>query len=180
MKAMIIPGNGNTDISENWFPYVKTELEKLGIEVIAENMPDPDLARKEYWFPFIEGKIGEDEDVILIGHSSGAVAIMRYLEDHKAKMAVLVGVCYTDLGSEHEELSGYYDSPWRWDKIKKNCPNIIQFASRTDPYIPLEEARFIADNLNTEYHEYPNLGHFGSDVQKTEFSEIVDVIRRNL
>ena len=29
MKAMIIPGNGNTDINENWFPYVKNALEKL-------------------------------------------------------------------------------------------------------------------------------------------------------
>lgn len=45
MKAMIVPGNGNTDISENWLPYLKRELEKLGIEVIAKDMPDQDLAR---------------------------------------------------------------------------------------------------------------------------------------
>lgn len=57
MKAIIIPGNGNTDITENWFQNVKNELQKLGLDVIAENMPDPDLARKEYWLPFIKEKI---------------------------------------------------------------------------------------------------------------------------
>ena len=68
-KVMIIPGNGNTDISFNWYLYVKKELEKLGFEVIAENMPDADLARKEFWLPFMEKKLAGDEKAILIGHS---------------------------------------------------------------------------------------------------------------
>ena len=83
MKAMIIPGNGNVDMSEIWFPYIKERLEELNIQVIAKNMPDPELARKSYWLPFIEQGVGGGTDVILIGHSSGAVAIMRYLETHK-------------------------------------------------------------------------------------------------
>lgn len=66
MKAMIIPGNGNTDISEHWFPYIKKELEKFGFKVVAKTMPDPELARKQYWLPFIEQQLGEDKDVILI------------------------------------------------------------------------------------------------------------------
>ena len=77
MRAMIIPGNGNTDISENWFPYVKEKLEALGIEVIAKNMPDPDLERKEFWIPFIEKELKNDKGAILIGHSYGDVAILR-------------------------------------------------------------------------------------------------------
>ena len=38
MKAIIIPGNDYTLITSNWYQYVKNELEKLGLEVIAENM----------------------------------------------------------------------------------------------------------------------------------------------
>jgi len=84
MQAMIITGNGNTEISENWYLYVKRRLERLGIKVIAKTMPDPYLARKEYWLPFIEMNLeGKDEETILIGHSSGAVAILKYLEKHK-------------------------------------------------------------------------------------------------
>ena len=51
MKVLIIPGNDHTLITNNWYLYVKEKLEKLGAEVIAENMPDPKVARKEIWLP---------------------------------------------------------------------------------------------------------------------------------
>jgi len=103
MKAMILPGNGNTPIEENWYPYVKRELEKLDVEVILTEMPDPELARRKYWLPFIEEKTNGTEDVILVGHSSGAIAILKYLETHKVHGAILVGVYYTDLNMEEEK-----------------------------------------------------------------------------
>ena len=115
MKVMIIPGNDNTLITSNWYLYAKEEFEKLGLEVIAENMPDPKLARKEIWIPFIKEKISNDEDAILIGHSSGATAILRFLEENKCKIAIIVGVYYSDLGDELEKKSGYFDEPWKWD-----------------------------------------------------------------
>lgn len=176
MLAMIIPGNANADMSQFWYPYVKKELEKIGIKVIAKNMPDPDLARKEYWLPFIEEQTGGAQQTILIGHSSGAVAILRYMESHKIEGAVIVGVCYTDLGDEKEKISGYYEDPWRWEKIKQNAKWIIQFASADDPYIPTEEARYVRDRLNTEYYEYADRGHF----MENEFSEFVEAIKRKL
>jgi uncharacterized protein len=180
MIAIIVPGNGNTDISENWFPYVKKELEKLGISVIAKNMPDPDLARKEYWIPFIEKEIMREKSAILIGHSSGAVAILRYLENHKALGAVIVGACYTHLGDEKEKLSGYYDGKWNWKEIKGNAKWIVQFASTNDPYIPIEEARYIRDKIDSEYHEYDDQGHFGADTGKKEFPEIIAAIKKHI
>lgn len=61
MKAMIIPGNGIAPITDNWYPHVKKELEKMGIEVIANNMPDPDLARITYWIPFIEKQLNGEK-----------------------------------------------------------------------------------------------------------------------
>lgn len=177
MKAIIIPGNGNTDITENWFQNVKKGLEKLGLDVVAENMPDPDLARKKYWLPFIKKKLST-KDSVLIGHSSGAVAILRYLEENKCKLAVLVGVCYTDLGDEQEKKSGYFDEPWSWNKIKNNAEKIIIFASRNDPYIPISEPLLIKEKINAEYHEYNDEGHFGADVDKKEFPEIITVVNK--
>jgi len=175
MKAIIVPGNGNTDITQNWYQHVKKQLEDLGIEVIADNMPDPDLARKEYWLPFIREKLGGD-DVILIGHSSGAVAILRYLEEHKCRLAIVVGVYHTCLENEHERKSGYFDDPWQWEKIKKNAGKIIIFASTDDPYISIEEPRYIKEKLDAEYNEYEHEGHFGG----TERPEIVEAVRKNM
>ncbi len=181
MRVMLVPGNQDADVhSEIWYPWITKQLEKLRVKVIAKNMPDADLARKEYWLPFIEKQLEGDENSILIGHSSGAVAALRYAEIHKLQGIILVSASYTDLGDEHEKASHYFDDPWQWDKIKKNVKWIIQFHSLNDPYIPVEKARYIAKQLNTEYQEYKDQGHFASDVGKKEFPEIIETIKKKL
>ena len=109
IKVIIIPGNGGGTPQDNWFPYVKNKLEKLGLIVIAKEFPDPILAREIYWLPFLK-ELGADENTMLIGHSSGAVAAMRFAEKNK-----ILG-----LGLEEEKKSGYFNMPWKWNKIKNN------------------------------------------------------------
>lgn len=179
IKIIFIPGNGGGDSSRNWFNYIADNLKKFGIESVIKKFPDPELARKEYWLPFIK-ELGADENTILIGHSSGAVAAMRYAEENKILSSVLVSACYTDLGIEDEKLSGYYDTPWDWEKIKSNQKWILQYHSTDDPFIPIEEARFIHGKLGTDYFEFTDQQHFGVFKTKDEFPEIVDEIKKKL
>ena len=180
VKVIIIPGNGGGTPNDNWFPYIKNELEKLDLIVIAKEYPDPMLAREKYWLPFIK-KLGADENTILIGHSSGAIAAMRFAENHQILGSVLVGAYYTDLGLEEEKKSGYFNRPWKWNQIRNNQKCIILFASTDDPFIPIQEARHINENLNAEYYEYQNEGHFGhGNKPKKEFPEIINVIKSKL
>lgn len=178
-KAILIPGNGGGSPRDNWFPYLKSELEKLNVTVIDEQFPDSNLARAIFWLPFLK-ELNADKDTILIGHSSGAVAAMRYSETTPILGSVLVGACYTDLGLETEKISGYYDAPWNWDAIKKNQKWIVQFASSDDPWIPIHEARVIHENLNTDYFEYSDRGHFGGDYYKPDFPEALAAINKHL
>lgn len=175
MKAIFIPGNGGSSVLEGWWPNTKENLEKIGIEVVAQNFPDPELARAKFWLPFIE-KLGADENTILIGHSSGAEAAMRYGETHKLLGTVLVSPCYTDLGIPQEKESGYYSDPWLWDEIKKHNQWIIQFSSTDDPFIPITEARLVHEKLNSDYHEFTDREHFGYPNPMTEFPELVEAI----
>ncbi|MFZ2199499.1 MAG: alpha/beta hydrolase, partial [Microgenomates group bacterium] len=105
-------------------------------------------------------------------------ATLRYLENHKLFGAIIIGVNYTDLDDESEKESGYYDAPWQWDKIRANAGWIVQFASTDDPYIPIDQPRFIHNQLNTEYHELSDRGHFmiGHNPINNIFPEIIDVI----
>lgn len=178
--ALLIPGNGGGTPQDQWFPYLERELPRMGITVINRQFPDPVLAREKFWIPFIE-ELGTNENTILIGHSSGAVAAMRYAETHRIFGSVLVGACYTDLGLESEKVSGYYDRPWQWEKIRSNQKWIIEFASVDDPFIPIEEARMIHEKLNTEYYEFTDRGHFGDPSRPClEFSELVEVVKQKI
>jgi hypothetical protein len=118
IKVILIPGNGGGSPNDNWFPSVQNELESQGVQVIADEFPDNDQARSNIWLPFLLNELGADENTILVGHSTGAIAAMRLAEISPILGSVLVGAYHTDLKIEKEKLSGYFDQPWNWDKIK--------------------------------------------------------------
>ena len=179
IKVILIPGNGGSP-QDNWFPYLERELSKLGIRVINKQFPDPALARQEFWLPFIK-ELGADENTVLIGHSSGAIASLRFAEKNKVLGTILVGAYSTDLGDETEKKSGYFSYPWDWQSIKNNQKWIVQFASTDDPFIPIEEPRIIHQNLNTDYHEYTDQKHFGHGFSpKREFPELIELLKQKV
>ncbi len=176
-KVIFIPGNGGGSTESEWLPWLRHELEALGIEVISPGLyPDPVLARAEFWLPFIES-LGTDEHTILLGWSSGAVAAMRYAETHKILGSVLVAVCHTDLGDENEKASGYFNTPWSWEVIRSNQKWIVQFSSLDDPFIPIEEARYVHEKLDSDYYEIPDGGHF---YPMSEFPKLLEAIKKHV
>lgn len=160
-RVVLLHGNGDSRGTDNWFPYIKNALTELGHECIAPDLPDPILARSKFWLPYFRNSLKIGSDDIVIGHSSGALAILKYAETNTIGASILVGTYYTDLGYEDERTSGYFDTPWQWKKIKSNQRWTAIFASTDDPYIPIEEPRFIRDKLSSFYFEFDNQGHFG-------------------
>lgn len=178
MRVIICPGNGCTDVrSANWYGHVHSELTKVGIASTCETFPDPFAAKREIWIPHIESLAGSDENIVLVGHSSGAQAALRYAETHPLKAVILVAATYTDLGDEGERQSGYYpqgeENPYDFDAMKANCPAWYQFHSDDDPFIPLSEAERIRDGLGLTdtYYMIPGRSHFFSP-----FPELMKVL----
>ena len=102
-------------------------------------MPDPITARRSIWLPFMKDELGVDDQTIIIGHSSGACAAVRFAETNKVAGIILVGAYTSDLGDSTEAESGYFADPWRWEEAKKNCGFIAQFGSTDDPFLPWTE-----------------------------------------
>ena len=175
-KAILIHGNGGSTAADIWLPSVERGLRALGLDVINYTFPDNVKARAHYWLPHLE-LLDADEQTILIGHSSGAVAAMRYAETHRLLASILVGVCHTDLGDPFEAASGYYDAPWQWSRIRDNQEWIAIYGSSDDPHIPIAEPRFVAAELGCSYFEFTDRGHF---VDSREFPEIVQLVKRKL
>ena len=84
--VIICPGNGCTNIRKsNWYYQFSKELDDLGINNVCQNFPDPNQASRSIWVPFIRSKaeeasVDDPSNVILVGHSSGAQATLRYAE----------------------------------------------------------------------------------------------------
>lgn len=184
-KVILIPGwhgIGEDMLSpkhQMWFAWLDEELKKLGVQVIAPLYPDAYVCRAKNWLPFILD-LGADGNTILVGHSTGAIAAMRFAEENKILGSVLVGSYYTDLGDPEEHEGGYFDTPWQWEEIKRHQQWIMQFHSTDDPWIPTEEAHMVHEKLNTELHEFHDKGHFGVDRPYIKFPELLEALKEKL
>ena len=188
LRCVIVPGNGCTGrvADANWYGWLENELKsesQFREVVLPETMPDPVGAKESVWVPFMRETLKVGADTVVVGHSSGAVAAMRLAEETRVAALVLVSACHTDLGDPGERAAGYYARPWRWDAIRANAGRIVQFHSDNDPFIPdtarsrrpsiapsmrrapdavvqTQEARHVAENLQSEYSELPGRSHF--------------------
>lgn len=175
-KIIFIHGNGSMRWSFGWAPWLKEEIDQLGFNTIFETFPDSIFARKKYWIPFLKDHVKADENTVLVGWSSGAVASMRFAEENKILGSILVAPCYTDLGSEDEKISGWYDDPWKWDCIKNNQKFISLIYSKNDELIPIEEFEHIKENLQPDQiYEFEDKGHF---IREEKMLEIIDSIKK--
>jgi predicted alpha/beta hydrolase family esterase len=166
MKPVVIicPGNGCSNIrTSNWYGTLYNILKEKQIECVCENFPDPIHARRDKWIPFIHSIVERYDkgktNIILVGHSSGAQAILRYTEQYPVHASVLVSATYSDLGDAHERMSGYYpqqqgkngekseSNPYLFGEMKKNCKIWHQFHSDDDPWISVSEAEAIRNGL---------------------------------
>ncbi|XP_038074763.1 serine hydrolase RBBP9-like isoform X3 [Patiria miniata] len=147
-----------------------------GMECVLKNMPDPVMARESIWIPFMHDELCCDEKTIIVGHSSGAVAAMRYAEKYKVHGIILVSPCVTDLGMESERVSGYYSRPWEWELMKMNSQFVALYGSTDDPFISWTEMQVVIDNLNPDCHKFDDRGHFMTSV----FPDLIATIQKLL
>jgi len=179
VKIAIIPGNGGGAVESSvWYAWVRDALRSVErvSDVMLSDMPDPVLARECYWLPFMRDQLLCDENTIIVGHSSGAAAAMRYAEQWPVGGLVLVGAYASDLDDETERCSGYFSRPWAWHLIRQNSPFVIQFGSTDDPYLPWDEQKTVADALSADLRQFSNRGHFID----AEFPEVVMAIKEQM
>jgi len=173
-KAVIIPGNGAGDVHHaNWYGWLFKKLNNIeNFSCLLKNMPEPVKATEAVWLPFMKDKLNVDENTIIIGHSSGACAALRFAESHKVHGIILVSAYTSDLGDSLEKASGYFNRPWQWEKIKSNVCWITQFGSTDDPFLPWTEQEEVATNLSVDLKQFSDKGHFMSST----FPELLNAV----
>ncbi|MGI9282894.1 MAG: RBBP9/YdeN family alpha/beta hydrolase [Endozoicomonas sp.] len=180
MNIILIHGNGGCTADMHWYIYLEKKLTARGFPVVRKTLPDNQVAHESVWIPFIRDQLGASKDSILVGHSSGAIAAMRYAEQYPLAGMVLVSAYVSDLGEPNEKAGGWFDRPWQWEAMGNHVPWVIQFASVDDPWIPIDEARWVRSHLHTEYYEYTDRGHFIGDRETTVFPELVEALESKL
>jgi len=182
MQNVIIIHGAYGNPEENWFPWLREELEDLRCRVLVPKFPTPEGQNLDNWLAvFEEYKKYIDEDTIVIGHSLGPAFILSVLEDVKVpiKLAVMVAGFVGVLGNpDFDEINGTFtEKDFNWDVIRTNCRDFLVYASDNDPYVPLEKGEYLAERLGGELQITPEAGHFNEAAGYMGFEELLEKIR---
>ena len=167
---------------ENWFPWLKQELEKKGCKVFVPQFPSPPIvpAKIAEWFDVLK-KYEQDinKDTILVGHSLGGIFTLRILEKltHPVKAAFFVG---TPIGVQpiknYDRDNDFSGFSFDWESIKKKAADFVVFQSNDDPYVGLENGKELSKNLGVELSFVPNAGHFNKRAGYLKFEKLRDKV----
>lgn len=175
-NAVILHGT-DADSTDHWFPWLKTELEVRGYAVWVPNLPGADRPDAAKYVSFlIDSGWDYNENTVLIGHSSGAVAILHLLAqlERKVAISIFVGVFRGDLG--WDSLKDIDPDGLDLNRIISKSNRFVFLHSDNDPYCPLAHASYYADELGGELVVLPGQKHFstGDDKRFRKFPEVLE------
>ena len=181
MKTVIILHGTMGSPDGNWFQWLKSELKGKGFTVWLPQLPNPEQPslRAEADFVRANCPFPIDEETLIVGHSSGAILALILAQENKAKVGGIVAVSvFHDNSLKWEANNSLFDVPFDWDAIQKNTGKLLFIHSDTDPYVPLAQARYVADNCKAELLIIPGQGHFNLEQSKdyAAFPKLVEVM----
>ncbi len=181
-KVAIVHGTGGSSTG-NWFPWIAAELGKYGAQVIVPQMPTPEGQSLESWLSTFQEKVGPlDSSTTVIGHSVGAVFLLRLLERLQSPIgcSVFVAGLTGSIGiPEYDTLNAsFVGDPYDWTKVRRNAGHVLCLSGENDPYVPLAQGLEIGRNLGVEPLVIKEGGHLNAEFGYTTFPLLLEALLR--
>jgi hypothetical protein len=186
-KVYIIHGWGGSS-NEAMIQWLKSETEKRGYTTITPNMPDTDTPTISAWVSKLQELISPDVETVLVGHSIGCQAVLRYLEalDRSEKVTGIVLIApWMELDQKTIEEEGqeivdiaepWMKTPINFKKVRSQIGKSVCIFSNNDPYVPLSQKDLFERELDSEIIIENNKGHFTESDNTTSLPSALDAI----
>lgn len=168
----------------NWFPWLERELRVLGIEVFVPRFLTPEGQSLDNWLKIFEPYQDKvNSETVFVGHSMGPGFFLRLLEKRNSsiKAAILVAPFYKQVGVEPfiSLNKSFIDHNFDWLKIQENCGKFVIYCGDDDPYVPIEQPKFIAKKLGGKLKIIKGGKHLNADTPGyTKFPKVLEEIKK--
>lgn len=177
-RVFIVHGYGATP-DDNWFPWLKKELETRNFKVQVPAMPNTDNPTLDQWLSHLQETVGRcDKNTYLVGHSLGTITILRFLEalpeGERVGGIVLVGGFSESLN--FKPLATFTERPLDYEKVKRSTNKIVAIHSTDDASVPYKFAEIIRDRLGASLITLHGAGHINWKSGWFELPQALDAI----
>lgn len=179
--ALLIHGAFGTS-SDNWFPWLKTELENLGYKVLIPQFPTPENQNLTAWEAVILPYLGYlNQDSIIVGHSLGVPFGLRVLEMLDEPIKAFYGASgFIELLNNPTFDAINYTFTQRdfaWSKINNKAENFYFYQGDNDPYVPMICAENLSKKTKTQLQIIHGGGHLNQDAKFVKLPQLLDNIK---
>lgn len=177
MKKVYVTHGYTANPTRNWFPWLKQELKKLGLECECLAMPNSDQPNPQAWLEHHQNTLQLDENTLLIGHSLGCIALLNYLAvtQQKVKTAIFVSGFYEKLPTL-PELDSFADFYANQTACLPQQSYVI--SALNDTVVPHSFSDRLAQYLQADYIRLETGGHFIDREGITEMPVLLALIKQ--
>lgn len=169
-KVFIIHGFGGIP-NAGWIPWLMKELGNQSVYACALPMPNSKNPVVLKWTEEIAHAVenSPDDEIFLVGHSLGATAVLKYLEQYRGakniSRVVLVSGLISPLDPENKEsnyrmIDSFVIPQIDFKLIKNKAREFVVLHSVDDPAVPFSHAEIISQNLSCPLVSVDNRKHF--------------------
>lgn len=186
----------------NWFPWLKTELEKLGHTALIPEFPvekwenivakgknyKSTIQTLENWMEVFENEvlpqITNQQQTCFIGHSIAPVFILHILEKHKLQLDSAIFVAPFDQAIPEWEFNAvnnsFYKTGFDYNTLQKQMEISYAIFSDNDSHVPMEQPISFAKKMNSSKIIVKGGGHLNADTGYTTFPLVLDLCKTRI
>ena len=180
-RAVILHGTLGSP-EGNWFRWLESEFKSLGLEVWLPVLPGAEQPSLRAWADYVRDNcpFPLDDETVVVGHSSGAILALVVAQESPQPVGAVVAVSvFHDNSLDWEANSKLFDVTLDFADIKRNAYDFLFVHSDNDPYVPLPQAKWVADNCGSALKTIPGQGHFNTEYSEDyrRFPELLKLMR---
>lgn len=201
MKFIFFHGSFGSP-EENWLPWLKGKLEKLGQEVAVPKFPvddweevtklGPGIAAKnqnlDKWLkaasPVASSSKGE-KDVFIVAHSLGCLFALHVIQKWRMQTcgAVFVSPFLENLDTLWQiDLvnQSFWKTDFDYSILRQLIPSSNVLYGDDDPYVKAKFALDFAKRLGSKVEVVPNGGHLNEKAGFLEFPRVLELCKQGI
>ena len=186
MNKKIIFVHGYTASSQaDWYPAIKPELDRLGVDYSIPDLPGGENPHSADWVEIIKKEVDlSSKPVVLVGHSLGTRAVLLYLDKYQRKVdtVILIAPLSNDIANAErrggEDYPDFFEYKIDLQRIKKLANKFVIAHSRDDSSLDYEKHGVsMAKELGVDLITFEGRDHF-SDPENAQY--VLDILRKEL
>lgn len=148
----------------NWFPWLRSELELRGYTVIVPALPHPAWPIREEWTQALVDILQKVDpaETILVGHSLGCIALLYAVTAMHTKQPFHSAVLCAGFGRDFlqtDRLTHWFTPPPDFTVIQSLVTKWTSIHSKDDALAPFVEGEWLAHQLHAKLITLDGGGH---------------------